>query len=76
MLYILQTGYAYVIINTVLKANSGTKSKGKSPVDGATGDFFILVFKSLLTGLLRLPFTIQPCGNDVKNHTSHDSKQS
>ena len=47
MLYILQTGYAYVIINTVLNANSGTKSKGKSPVDGATGDFFILVFKSL-----------------------------
>ena len=57
------------------KANSGTKSKGKSPVGCATGDFFILIFKSLLTGLLRLPFTIQPCGNDVKNHTCHNSKQ-
>ena len=32
------------------KANSGTKSKGKSPVVAATGDFFILIFKSLLTG--------------------------
>ena len=32
------------------KANSGTKSKGKSPVVAATGDFFILLLKSLLTG--------------------------
>ena len=50
MLWILQIGFAYAIMNAVLKANSGTKSKGKSPVGGATGDFFVLIFKSLLTG--------------------------